>query len=56
MGCGCGGGGAAAKQKVTKYEITDDPNKPKRQYLTEHQANAARSNRQLSGDVVPVTG
>lgn len=54
VGCGCGGG-AAAKQKVTKYEIADDPSTPKRSYLTEREAAAAKSNRQLKGDVVPVT-
>jgi hypothetical protein len=54
VGCGCGGG-AAAKTKVTKYTISDDPNKPPREYLTEHQAKAAKANRQLAGDVVPVT-
>lgn len=56
MGCGCGGGGVAARQKVTKYQISDDPQEPKRSYLTEREAIAAKSNRQLSGDVVPVTG
>lgn len=54
MGCGCGTGGAAARQKVTKWVISDDPRTPKSKYLTEHQAKAARSNRQLSGDVVSV--
>lgn len=54
MGCGCGGGGAA-KTKVTKFEISDDPNTPKRQYLTEREAVAAKSNRQLSGQVVAVS-
>lgn len=54
VGCGCGGG-AAAKQKITKYEIADDPSTPKRSYLTEREAAAAKSNRQLKGDVVPVT-
>lgn len=52
MGCGCGGGGAA-QEKVTKYKIVDDPHN--KLYLTEHQARAAKSNRQLSGEVVPVT-
>lgn len=51
MGCGCGGGGAA-KTDVVKYKITDDPHN--KEYLTEHQARAARSNRQLTGEVVPV--
>lgn len=52
MGCGCGGGGAA-REKVTKYKITDDPHN--KEYLTEHQAKAAKSNRQLTGEVVAVT-
>lgn len=50
MGCGCGGG-TAAKQSATTYEISDDPETPKRQYLTERQAVAERTNRQLSGSV-----
>lgn len=55
MGCGCGGGGTTATQSVTKYEIADDPQTVKRQYLTEREATAAMSNRQLSGPVVPAT-
>jgi hypothetical protein len=55
VGCGCGGGGSTARQAVTKYEISDDPLTPKRQYLTEREANAAKSNRQLKGTVQPVT-
>lgn len=54
MGCGCGGA-SAAKEKITKYEITDDPSNPKRAYLTEREATAAKANRQLSGTVVAVT-
>jgi hypothetical protein len=50
----CGRGGSTARQAVTKYEISDDPLTPKRQYDTEREALAARSNRQLSGEVVPV--
>lgn len=54
MGCGCNSG-SAAKQKVTKYQISDDPETPKRQYLTKREADAAKNNRQLSGEVAPVT-
>lgn len=56
MACGCGTGGVAARQKVTKYQISDDPQSPKRSYLTEREAIAAKANRHLAGEVVPVTG
>lgn len=55
MGCGCGGGGAAARQEITKYVISDDPQQPKRQYLTQAEATAQKAVRNLSGEVQPVT-
>lgn len=51
MGCGCGGSAKAAMKTVQTYEITGDPEGIK--YLTERDAIDQKTERGLSGDVVP---